>query len=87
MDPRALASALAKGRTRARMPLPPDPALTSPSEVDLQQRRPALAHLMIANPFAEAGMTALFRTQPPTADRIQRLRRMAVGHWFLASKA
>jgi heat shock protein HtpX len=67
-DPLALASALQKiERGTQRVPLPPDPSLESK------------AHLMIANPFGGrgAGLAALFRTHPPTSERIRRLRQMA----------
>jgi heat shock protein HtpX len=65
-DPLALARALQKiERGSQLVPLPPDPAITS------------RAHLMIANPFAGAGLTALFRTHPPTSERIRRLYQLA----------
>lgn len=47
------------------MPLPAD----SP--------RASVAHLMIANPLAGQGLGVLFRTHPPTADRIRRLHQLA----------
>lgn len=63
-DPLALASALEKIEHRVRRQ-PGDPAHLSYS------------HLMIAQPFAGDGVGALFRTHPPTADRVRRLRRRA----------
>jgi heat shock protein HtpX len=65
-DPLGLASALEKIDRGARMlPLPADSA------------RASHAHLMIANPLADGGIAKLFRTHPPTEDRVRRLRQMA----------
>lgn len=63
-DPEALASALAKlEQTSRRIPAP---ASVSPAE----------AHMFIVNPMASLrgkGISGLFSTHPPTADRIARL--------------
>jgi heat shock protein HtpX len=38
---------------------------------------PATAHLFIIKPFSGAGLGNLFSTHPPTAARIEALRRLA----------
>jgi heat shock protein HtpX len=64
-DPQALASALRKIEAYSRGTLP---ATTSPST----------AHLFISNPFKGGGGVAnLFSTHPSTAERVERLERMA----------
>jgi heat shock protein HtpX len=64
-DPRALASALRKIEAYSRGTMP---ATTNPST----------AHLFISNPFkGGAGVTHLFSTHPSTAERVERLERMA----------
>jgi heat shock protein HtpX len=66
-DPMALASALRKIEAYARGT---PPATTNPST----------AHLFISNPFkGGAGVANLFSTHPSTAERVERLERMAYG--------
>jgi heat shock protein HtpX len=65
-EPVALASALRKIDTgTAELALAPDGRLTS------------VGHLMIASPFRADGFAALFRTHPPTGERVRRLEALA----------
>ncbi|QSB05814.1 zinc metalloprotease HtpX [Natronoglycomyces albus] len=67
-DPMALASALKKiERGVDQVPMRAD----SPAASE--------AHLMISNPLRGGGMANLFRTHPPTEDRVQRLQAMSRG--------
>ena len=62
-DPLALADALEKLELSAAGRLP--------------SAAPVTAHLYIVNPFSLSGVSRLFRTHPPTSERIARLEAMA----------
>ena len=44
------------------------------------QENPATAHMFIINPLRSGGLSGLFRTHPPTAERVRRLRALAGRH-------
>jgi len=50
----------------------------SQSPYSLRFANKATAHLYIANPFKAKGLTNLFSTHPPVAERIKRLHEMSV---------
>lgn len=62
-NPRGLATALQRLEAGARR---------IPMEVN-----PAASHLCIVNPLAGGGFTKLFRTHPPTSERVERLEVLA----------
>ena len=62
--PEWLASALQLIERQAR-------GMTNPKA----QENPATAHLFIINPLRSGGLSGLFRTHPPTAERISRPKR------------
>lgn len=67
-DPRPLARALEKIENYSRYPMPVNPATS---------------HLYIINPL-KGGLVGLFRTHPPTEERIRRLQALPVGEMALA---
>ncbi len=50
----------------------------SPVRLNLD-KRPATAHLMIANPLSGKGLASIFSTHPPVEKRIERLRKLYEG--------
>lgn len=46
------------------------------TQIPMRDANPATAHMMIVNPLRGDGLMSLFRTHPPTRDRIERL----IGH-------
>jgi heat shock protein HtpX len=65
-EPVALAAALRKiDAGTAELALTPD------------GRRISVGHLMIVNPFRPEGLARLFRTHPPTGERVRRLEALA----------
>src|SRR5919107_535877 len=69
-DPLALAGDLRKLEAGTKqLPLPPEPRIETAS------------HMMIANPFRPGqGLSKMFSTHPPMAERIARLEKMAGGN-------
>lgn len=65
-DPRALADGLAKIERYARG-----------TPLETAETHPATAQMMIINPLSGGGISGLFRTHPPTEERIRRLLAMA----------
>lgn len=65
-DPKALADALAKIERYARG-----------TPLETAEAHPATAQMMIINPLSGGGLSGLFSTHPPTAERIHRLLAMA----------
>ncbi len=51
---------------------------TSPVRMNLD-RHPATAHLFISNPLSGKGIASLFSTHPPVEERVERLRKKAMG--------
>jgi heat shock protein HtpX len=46
-------------------------------QIPMTAGSPASAHLFIINPFSASGLSQLFSTHPPTAERIKRLEELA----------
>lgn len=62
--PQALASALQKLERGAE-------------RIPMREAKPASAHMFIVNPLRGGGFVGLFRTHPPTEERVRRLMEMA----------
>jgi heat shock protein HtpX len=54
-------------------------------EIPMQAGSPATAHLFIHNPFSVEGLASLFRTHPPTEQRVARLMAIASGRLPIAA--
>ena len=50
---------------------------TSNRRMPMRQAKEATAHMFIVNPLKGGGLSALFSTHPPTAERIRRLEEMS----------
>ena len=62
-SPRSLASALGKLDAYSK-------------QIPMRENNPATAHMFIVSPFAGGGISSLFSTHPPIAERIARLEAM-----------
>jgi heat shock protein HtpX len=65
-DPQALASALQKIHRFAQG-----------RTMEVAERHPETAQMMIMNPLSAGGLRGLFSTHPPTEERVERLLAMA----------
>ena len=53
---------------------------TLSDQIPVQHASPATAHMFIINPLrGKGGISKLFRTHPPTEERIERLQQLAMG--------
>lgn len=50
------------------------------------QENPAAAHMFIINPLRSGGLSGLFRTHPPTSERVRKLMNMGGGRPAAATK-